>query len=356
MGVALKGEKEFLTVPMLHCPDDYFERILMKSAPNLVVRVQAPARLHMGFLDLNGSLGRRFGSVGLALDGMQVRLSARWAQGISVSGPQAVRARLYAESFLARMGQGGGVRIDIEEAIAQHAGLGSGTQLALAVGVAIDALYGKAYSVRQIATLHERGQRSGIGVGAFENGGFMVDGGRGEGEAPPPVILRLDFPEAWRLLLVFDQERVGLHGEKEVEAFRALPPIAEAQCAHLCRVLLMQTAPALAEGDIQGFGRGIAQLQSVIGDHFAPAQGGRYASPKVSSVLKWLGSRGVAGIGQSSWGPTGFAVLASEALASDFLREARICWPPSSGLAFHVMGGRNRGASVDASSAEPTRV
>jgi beta-ribofuranosylaminobenzene 5'-phosphate synthase len=343
-------------MPMLHCPDDYFERIHMKAAPNFLVRVHAPARLHMGFLDLNGSLGRRFGSVGLALEGAKVRLSARAAQSIIVSGPQAERARQYAQMFLARMGQGEGVQIHIEEAIAQHAGLGSGTQLALAVGAAINALYGKAYSVRQIATLHERGQRSGIGVGAFESGGFMVDGGRGEGEAPPPVILRLEFPEAWRLLLVFDQEREGLHGEKEIEAFRALPPIAQAQCAHLCHVLMMQTAPALVERDIDGFGRGIAQLQSVIGDHFAPAQGGRYSSPKVSGVLKWLEGCGITGIGQSSWGPTGFAVLASEKEATDYLREARTRWPAASGLAFHVMGGRNRGASVDASLAQPTRV
>ncbi len=32
------------------------------------VRVIAPARLHLGFLDLNGGLGRLFGSIGLAID------------------------------------------------------------------------------------------------------------------------------------------------------------------------------------------------------------------------------------------------------------------------------------------------
>ncbi len=346
---------------MLHWSDDYFARRqsqvgILKAASNLLVRVQAPARLHMGFLDLNGSLGRRFGSVGLALEGMQVRLSARCAQGVSASGPQAERARQYAGSFLARMGYRDGVEIHIEEAIPQHAGLGSGTQLALAVGMAINTLYANTYSVRQIATLHERGQRSGIGVGAFENGGFMVDGGRGAGEEPPPVILRLDFPEEWRLLLVFDEEREGLHGTQEIEAFGALPPLSEAQCAHLCRVLLMQTAPALVERDIQGFGRGIAQLQAVVGDHFAAVQGGRYSSVRVSEVLNWLEARAVPGVGQSSWGPTGFAVLPSEASAWDYFREARTHWPPASGLAFHVMGGRNRGAAVDASAMDSTQV
>ncbi|TJV01967.1 MAG: GHMP kinase, partial [Mesorhizobium sp.] len=31
------------------------------------VTIQVPARLHLGFLDLNGDTGRRFGSVGLPL-------------------------------------------------------------------------------------------------------------------------------------------------------------------------------------------------------------------------------------------------------------------------------------------------
>ena len=34
------------------------------------VRVAAPARLHLGFLDPAATLGRRFGSVGLVLDGL----------------------------------------------------------------------------------------------------------------------------------------------------------------------------------------------------------------------------------------------------------------------------------------------
>src|SRR4026208_2452940 len=38
-----------------------------RAAPG-AVRVGAPARLHLGFLDRNGGLGRMFGSIGLAVD------------------------------------------------------------------------------------------------------------------------------------------------------------------------------------------------------------------------------------------------------------------------------------------------
>ncbi len=32
------------------------------------VSVEATARLHLGFLDMNGGLGRKFGGLGLSLD------------------------------------------------------------------------------------------------------------------------------------------------------------------------------------------------------------------------------------------------------------------------------------------------
>ena len=35
------------------------------------ILITSPARLHLGFMDLNGSLGRKFGSVGLAIDSIE---------------------------------------------------------------------------------------------------------------------------------------------------------------------------------------------------------------------------------------------------------------------------------------------
>ncbi len=334
---------------MLHCPDVFCvdpSRAEKDVSVTSTVRVFAPGRLHMGFLDLNGSLGRRFGSVGLTLEGIGIRLSVQHAQELTVDGPQARRARYFAQDFLDKLGCEGGAHVEIHDAIPEHVGLGSGTQMALAVGVALSELFGRRRSVREIAALHARGQRSGIGVGAFESGGFVVDGGRGTDAAPPPTVMRLDFPDDWRVLLILEDAGSGLHGEQEVAAFQALPPLSEALCAHLCRLLLMQTAPALAERNLDGFGRGITALQRIIGDHFAPAQGGRYASTRVAQALHWFEGAGVTGIGQSSWGPTGFAIVASEAQAQSLVREATTLWPANGGLAFRVLQGRNKGAQV----------
>ncbi len=300
----------------------------------------------MGFLDLNGGLGRHFGSLGLALDEIAARVTASPAGTVAVRGPQAVRAADYARRALAALGLESGTHIQVEQAIPDHAGLGSGTQLALAVGTAVARLHGIDWSARDIARALGRGGRSGIGLGLFGQGGFLVDGGRrGDQDEPPTAIARMDFPAAWRFVLVLDHGFQGLHGEQEKQAFAELPRFSEESAGHLCRLALMGALPALAERDAAAFGGAVEAIQNVVGDHFAPAQGGRYASPRVARALAWLRERGAAGIGQSSWGPTGFALLDSEVAAHGLARAARLELA-GEGLEFLVCAARNRGADI----------
>lgn len=309
------------------------------------VTVTAPARLHLGFVDLNGDLGRRFGSLGLALDQPACEVHASAADEVLAHGPQAERAAAFARHSLAHLGLDQGVNLTIRQAIPEHAGLGSGTQLALAVGSAVARLYSRAWPPRLIAHELQRGARSGIGLGAFDQGGFVLDGGRGEAEQPPPLIARLDFPRHWRLLLIFDPTFQGLHGQAEKQAFARLPAFPADAAARLCRLTLMQLLPALAEADAGRFAAAISRLQAEVGDHFAPAQGGRYASAKVARALAWCQAQGVVGVGQSSWGPTGFALLDSELAAHALMRAARDTLADA-GLSFLVCAGRNQGAEI----------
>lgn len=310
------------------------------------VTVRAPARLHMGFLDLNGALGRRFGSLGVALEEPAARIRVSPADTVSARGPQASRATEFARRAIAALGVSGGAHVEVEEAIPDHAGLGSGTQLALAVGAALARLHGIERPTRDIARDLGRGGRSGIGLGLFGQGGFLVDGGRrGDQDEPPTVIARADFPAPWRFVLVFDPGFKGLHGEVEKQAFASLPRFSEENAGRLCRLALMGALPALAERDIQAFGAAISEIQAVVGDHFAPAQGGRFASPRVARALAWLNEHGAAGVGQSSWGPTGFAVVASEVAAHGLVRAARLELADA-GLEFAVCAASNRGADI----------
>lgn len=313
--------------------------------------LSAPARLHLGFLDMGGHLGRRFGSLGVSLERPALLVEARRAERRSVDGPQSARVERLLDLLAEQFAFTEPVALRVVQAIPDHAGLGSGTQLALAVGTLVSHLHGRPLEAARLARALDRGNRSGIGIGAFDQGGFLVDGGRGPDDLPPPILARLPFPADWRIVLLFDPARQGLHGHAEVDAFRQLPVFPQAAAARLCHLTLMQALPALAEGRLEPFGRAITELQATVGDHFAPAQGGRFSSPVVAEALERLGHAGATCRGQSSWGPTGFAVAADSATALawvDALRDLQ-----SAGLRTDIVEASNGGMRWHAPGTRP---
>jgi predicted sugar kinase len=63
-------------------------------------------------------------------------------------------------------------------------------------------------------------------------------------------------------------------------------------------------------------------------------------------VLDWLRGKGITGLGQSSWGPTGFAFVSTESEGKELLdeAEARHSQP---GLSFILAQGHNQGATIE---------
>lgn len=311
------------------------------------VRVRAPARLHLGFLDMNGALGRRFGSVGLAVDRPATQLTVTRADSNSASGAESARVLKLIQMFA--RGSGKRFAVDVSEAIPAHAGLGSGTQLALAVGTGIASLEGRELGAQDLAGTGERGMRSGIGLAAFSGGGFLIDGGRGPNDRAPPVTLRSDFPDDWRVLLMLDPGRAGVSGDAEKSAFATLPDFPQASAAHICHLVLMKLVPGLKERDIAAFGEALTEIQQLVGGHFAPRQGGSpWTSPAVGRIAKQMQDLGATGIGQSSWGPTGFAFVDGEEAAVR-LYHSLVEAAKSDGVEIVIARGRNKGARVEAS-------
>jgi predicted sugar kinase len=117
----------------------------------------------------------------------------------------------------------------------------------------------------------------------------------------------------------------------------------------------MKALPALAECDIGDFGSAIKELQARLGDYFAPIQGGsRFSSPDVAAALELLESEGALGIGQSSWGPTGFGFAPSAEAAEQLLARARHD-PRCRNLEIRACSGLNRGAEITAHMAADER-
>ena len=310
------------------------------------IAVTVPARLHLGFLDLNGGLGRKFGGIGLAISNFETSLSVRRAKHNRVSGPESERVQRYLQKMERSLAYDGAHAVNVLQTVPTHSGLGSGTQLALAVASGIRRLHNLPLQVEEDALKLGRGARSGIGIGLFHRGGLVVDGGHGDHSGVAPIVAHLPFPEHWRVLVILDWQRRGVHGLDEVSAFANLAPMPAADASRICRLVLMKALPALAEHDIVSFGAAIKELQACLGSYFAVAQGGSaFTSAAVASVLAGLDAAGAHGVGQSSWGPTGFAFAPSLEEAERLAKLARE-HPLAGGLDIRICSGLNRGAAI----------
>jgi beta-ribofuranosylaminobenzene 5'-phosphate synthase len=327
------------------------EREPEQPSSDLTVTVHAPGRLHLGFLDPSASLGRRFGSFGMMLEDAATVISLASADVQHFEAPPLARHELdRARRIIARLQAATGceapLQVQIRSALPAHVGLGSGTQLALAIGRAFSELHGLGLATSTLAQLLDRGRRSGIGIAGFDQGGVLVDGGPHPGSEAPPLLARFDFPQAWRVILVQEPARSGLHGEGEKSGMARLARFEQPQSAHLCHLVLMMILPALAESDFAPFAKGLSELQRLLGEYFAPVQGGVYTSPAIGRLMRWIGEHEMAAIGQSSWGPTAFAILPSEIQAEQILAAAAAAGMIDGGIEAKVVAGRNRGAVV----------
>ena len=335
------------------------------------VRVSAPARLHLGFLDPSATLGRRFGSVGVTVSRFETVVEMaigdvdRFEAGDDFAAQEIGRVQKTLAGLRASTGVGRALNVTLHRTLPAHAGFGSGTQLALAIGRAFCAIHELPLDVRDIASELARGGRSGIGIGAFLHGGLLVDGGHHvspptgntvnatDADNPrslrilPPILARLDFPDAWRAVLVIDERLHGLHGGQEAAAISTLPTFAASEAAALCHEILMRVLPAIAEHDFARFAEGVTRVQEANGGYFAAAQGGRmFVSDSVARVLAFAQARFGAAIGQSSWGPTGFAFVQSQGAADALMREAEAAGKVDPHVQLVTVSGRNHGARI----------
>lgn len=309
-----------------------------------MARVRASSRLHFGLLSLPSpdDPARHFGGAGLMIQqpGLEVRVepAAAWSASGSLAERALACARTMADSL---PGPCGPFAIQVAQAPPEHVGLGTGTQLALAVAHALTIALGQNIEVSELARRLGRGRRSGIGVHGFQRGGFLVDGGKGPRTTLAPLLARHDFPPAWRILLAIPGHR-GLHGPEEREVF-AHPMGSPSRTDALCRLLLLGVLPSLAEQDLPAFGQSLAEFNRKVGEMFAAWQGGPFAGTWTTEMVELLNRKGLAA-GQSSWGPTAFAIGERdrvEAIARE-MEES----PIARGTQVLVTSGDNQGALV----------
>lgn len=308
----------------------------------------------MGFFDLTDNVGHRFGGLGLAIDAPCTQVQISESKNLVIDAKSSKNVTKIVENLVESFNLPTSFSVEVLHAIPVHAGLGSGTQLALAIGAGLNHLFGLNLTIAQIAKAAARGKRSGIGIGAFMQGGFIIDSGKNtnqDGNEIPTITARHAFPNSWRVLLVLDSGHKGVHGAAELQAFQTLAPAK----FELRSMIIDQMLPALQCADLLAFGAQMQALQAYNGDYFSSIQGGRYASHEVAEVLSWLQNNGVACVGQSSWGPTGFAILENQQQADNLQAQAQLAFADKPNISFKVVQGKNTGASISGLSASELR-
>ena len=291
----------------------------MKGETNTTInqiRITTPARLHFSLIDLNGQLGRIDGGFGLAITEPNFEIIAEPSTDICVESSAYHERACAILAQLQKTYQFPGIKLKFISEIPMHSGFGSGTQLSLGIASAVNLFYDLNLSVLELANGVGRGGTSGIGIAAFDTGGFIVDGGHRYPEqkssflpsaaaddiSPPPILLQHKFP-SWRLLIVMPNCS-RIYGEEELNLFRTLCPQPASVAPKLSHLLLMQLLPALLENDMQSFGDVLNQIQTFGWKRVEiDAQG-----DELQQTLDFLQANGALGAGVSSWGPAICAV------------------------------------------------
>ncbi|MEM2123780.1 MAG: beta-ribofuranosylaminobenzene 5'-phosphate synthase, partial [Methanolinea sp.] len=287
-----------------------------------------PSRLRRGLLDMNGSLGRVDGGIGIALAEPGIVLSARRGSGFSVTGGDADaqhRVLAAARAVATALKLPGGAEFTLRSIYPGHVGLGRGTQLALSAATALCTLYHQACTPREAARMTGRGGTSGIGTAAFALGGFICDGGHSLGDGgdksaflpssasrgvrPPEVTVRHPFPEGWKIILAIPRAAGGASGNVERDVFSSHCPVPLEEVRELSHIVLVALLPALVEGDIELFGRAVERMQDLgfkrVENMLAP--------PITRELREAMRDAGAAGAGLSSFGPTVFGFAEGDA-------------------------------------------
>ncbi len=287
------------------------------------IHVRAPCRLHFGLASFGLADQPQFAGVGMMIEPPAVEVTISAAAHFEAVGTLADRVDRFARMAVEHWQLDGVPACKIEvRAPRDHTGLGVGTQLGLAVAAGLRTSLGLPdLPAEELAESVGRGQRSEVGTHGFSLGGLIVDAGKMTGEPPGSPCLRIAMPEAWRIVLICPHDQQARAGDWEARAFASLPPVPAETTDVLRQIVDDEMAAAAAWADCARFGEAVYRYGRLAGSCFAAVQGGPFASPATEQLVETIRGEGVAGVGQSSWGPTVFAITPDQS-AADALVDA----------------------------------
>ena len=283
----------------------------------------------MGLIDMNGSYGRTDGGIGITIKNPSLKLFAEPSnKGITIDFDDSITSTAIKEECIKKINSActnainhfnidSGFHFIVKRAYIPHAGFGSGTQIGLATSKIITHLNGISENSVNLGKIIGRGGTSGIGIFAFDTGGFIVDGGHSLKEkdsflpssasdaVPAQLIGRYDFPEEWDILIAIPNVNDPVSGNKEVDIFKEYCPVPKNEVERMSHLVLMNLIPFLLEKDIESFGRAVDSIQNT---GFKKIEV-NLQHVRIKNLMEKMREFGAYGVGMSSFGPTIYSVF-----------------------------------------------
>lgn len=294
--------------------------------PRAAYSVSAPSRIHFGLFAVGNLVVRKFGGIGLMIDSPRTILQVSERPKFLTTGIENERVRHFAQKWFSRYGQLLPAKVEhvdqlpcqleLLEQPPSHQGLGSGTQLAMTTATALFRYFGLSIpKPDELALTMGRAKRSAIGTNGFFSGGFLVDRGNTVDSPVAPLDFQIDFPN-WPILLVTAHDHHGVSGGDEATAFETIKDVTpEAQQKMIDQVNDL-IVPAVAASDYERFAESIYKYGHQSGMFYEEVQGGPYNGAQVTQLVNAIRDCGVKAVGQSSWGPSVYAICKDATTAS----------------------------------------
>jgi beta-ribofuranosylaminobenzene 5'-phosphate synthase len=311
------------------------------------VVVRTPCRLHFGMFGFGSADRAQFGGLGAMIDPPCIEVEILPSDSFAVHGALKDRTQQAVELLVDRwkLPSMPACKITVRSP-RDHTGLGVGTQLSLAVVAGLRRFLSLAEkSLEEMAAAVNRGARSAVGTYGFQLGGLIVDAGKERGRALGKLAIRVALPDAWRFVLFCQSSERGLAGPSEAKAFERLQTVPNEVTSKLWAITNEEILPAVEQNDCRRFGDALYRFGRMAGECFAAVQNGPFASEEIERLVNTIRAFGVPGAGQSSWGPTVFAVTNGDAEARRLVEWVR---GRSAGVEYDVVMARpnNCGATL----------
>ena len=330
------------------------------------VRITTPCRIHLSLIDENGYTGRVDGGIGLMLDRPNVVFEAsNHAEEFKIEAHKYYRESIEVINEIASMVfkkyniSNKNFHFNLKRYFPSHVGLGSKTQLSLAIATAIMKLKNLNHlTTRDLTKLVQRGGTSGIGWKGFESGGFILDGGHDFGKGkeketflpssasnmanPALTLSQVDIPSNWRFVLIIPNVKKGVYGDEEVRVFQTHAPIPRDEVNEVSHQILMKVIPGVIKNDLKCFGEGLKRIQSI---GFKKVEL-NLQDIVVKNFLTFFEEYGLKAYGMSSFGPSVIGIVESDSEAEELLKKIQKTKRNGAGH-IYICKPNNNGAKIE---------